>query len=144
MCWISQKIPQGMIVVIMFFVKAWKSLILPYTHEHHSVLCTSTHRKRFSHFVCCCFGWKSSHYNTGYRVYRVLGTGYTGYWVSIDWGHIDQIRARKLHRLFLKTIIPKYFRTSFVWLVGWTKLKLTYLDPLNKKDNPPIGENKKK
>ena len=49
--------------------------------------------------------------------------------VSLDRGHIDQIRARVSCRLFLKSIYPKDFRNSLVSLVGWHKSKLTYFDP---------------
>ena len=51
-------------------------------------------------------------------------------------GHIDQIRARVLRRLFLKSIFHEDFRNSLVSSEGWTESKLPYLDGLNKKDTP--------
>ena len=59
---------------------------------------------------------------------------------TIDRGHIDQIRARVSHRLFLKSIFPKDFRNSLVILVGWRKSEPTYFNPPLIERVPPYGK----
>ena len=44
-------------------------------------------------------------------------------------GHIDQIRTRVSHRLFLKSIFHKDFRNSLASSVGGRKSKPTNFDP---------------
>ena len=59
----------------------------------------------------------------------------------LDQGHIDQNWARVSRRLFLKRIFSNNFRTSLVSSIGWTKSKLSFLDPPWIKRVSHYGEN---